>query len=312
LSHRGRPNGNHSKDDSLVSFAGILQKRLKKAVIFSKKIGFLKNIKTSKYRIFLLENLRFWPGEDRNDPKFARKLAILGDFYVNEAFPASHRNSASISAITRFLPSYMGLRFEEEIKQLRRALTGYKKPLTLILGGAKISDKIGVIKYFWHKADNILLAGGPANTFLAASGLPVGDSLVNGDAKVFIKPYLNSPKIKLPIDLKIHTKSIMDIGPKTLTEYSKIIRKSRTIIWNGPAGFFEKKEFSNGTKGIWQAILRNKKARIVVGGGETVASLSLIHNSQFMIPRNLFLSTGGGAMLEYLSGKKLPGITALK
>lgn len=312
LSHRGRPR-RFDRRLTLRPFAPLLQKKLGQEVVFVPNFNSLKTINYKlKTRIFLLENLRFWPGEEKNDPAFARKLAALGDFYVNDAFAVSHRKNASIVAITKYLPSYSGLRLKEEVGKLGGLLKYTTRPFTVIIGGAKISDKIGVIENFWRKADYFLFGGGPANTFFAAKGLPVGDSLADKNAKFLISNYLNSEKIILPVDVKIHNRQILDIGESTIRSNSAIIRKSRTIIWNGPMGLFEKKGFEKGTVGIWKAILANRKARIVVGGGETVASLRLLGTRRLGVRENIFISTGGGAMLEYLSGKKLPGLEVLK
>ena len=321
LSHLGRPAriatqsvaGGPNQKFTLHPFVKILSNKLEKDVKFislSNDFEKIKRVvKTSKNQVFLLENLRFWPGEVQNDPKFARKLAILGDFCVNEAFPVSHRKNASISAITRFLPSYLGLRFEEEIDNLSPFLKVQKRPFALILGGVKVGDKLGVINYFLEKADYFLLGGGPANTFLRAMGLPVGNSLIDKNYESRIKKYLNSKKFLLPLDTKIKNREILDIGERTVEEYGKIIKKSRVIIWAGPMGYYQKKGFENGTKGIWKAVLANRKAQIAVGGGETIASLKLLGNRKLAFRnKNVFLSTGGGAMLEFLSGKKFPGI----
>jgi len=320
LSHRGRPKFKISKSEFLLSkqermdfsleiFSKILGSKLQKKVKF---IPFTNNfdeisltIKTSKNQVFLLENMRFWPGEGENNSEFARKLAILGNFYVNEAFGTSHRGNASISAITRFLPSYAGLHLEQEIKHLDAVMRGNKRPFTIILGGAKIEEKLGVVKYFWNKADYFL----------------IGSSIINQKSKIKNQKYLHSPKIIFPIDAKAGR----DIEPETIKKYSEIIKKSKTIIWNGPMGEFEKKKFAEGTKGIWRAILANKKAKVLIGGGETVASfktlgfrrlgvrsnIMLKPNAYSLLPKNIFLSTGGGAMLDYLSDRKLPGIAAL-
>jgi phosphoglycerate kinase len=180
------------------------------------------------------------------------------------------------------------------------------------VGGAKVSDKLGVVRYFWKRADDFLIGGSPANTFLEAEGMDVGDSLVDTDAVPMILPYLNAKKIHLPEDVKYRSTKILDIGPKTVKAYAEMISRSKTIVWNGPMGWFERKGFGNGTRGIWKAILGNKKAHIVVGGGETVTSLRALYPKRCLPGSNIFLSTGGGAMLDYLSGKKLPGIEALK
>jgi 3-phosphoglycerate kinase len=338
LSHRGRPVLQKEKNltFSLSPFAPIIAKRAGVPVDFIAAYrvgGFRKTVQRSTARLVLLGNLRFFNGEETNDPSFARELAKLGDFYVNDAFTVSHRKNASVVAITKFLPSYAGLLLEKEIKNLDRVMKSHRhchRPFTVIIGGAKVSDKIGVIKNFWNKADYFLLGGGPANTFFAAQGLPIGDSLVDrsmlgsptrgstSQILKLIRKEVEPRKIVLPLDVKIKNRQILDIGEQTVKNYSEIIKKSKTIIWNGPMGLFEKKGFGKGTLGIWKTILANRKACIVVGGGETVASLQLItHNLQSITKRlsvkghKLFVSTGGGAMLEYLSGKKLPGLEAL-
>jgi len=310
LSHRGRPQ-KIDKKLSLKPFSLIISNELKEKVEFFPTFQFRKNkekIIKSKNRVFLFENLRFLKGEEKNDEKLAKQLAELGDFYVNDAFAVSHRKNSSIVAITKYLPAYFGLLMEKEIKNLNRVIKYYHHPFVIIIGGAKISDKIGVIKNFWHKADYFIFGGGPANTFLAANGVPIGESLIDKSQILNLKSIKNlfKQKIVLPVDVKIKNKKILDIGEKTVKTYSAIIKDSKTVIWNGPMGFFEKKGFEKGTLGIWKAILKNKKAYIVVGGGETIASLKLLKNSR--VPGNVFLSTGGSAMLEYLSGKKLPGI----
>jgi len=338
FSHRGRPLKNLSFKDflaqkenkknlkidkhlSLRSFCRPISDEVKLPVYFFKISEFIK-INESKNKfinekepfIFLLENLRFFKEEEKNDINFAKFLAQLGDFYINDAFALSHRKNASIVAIVNYLPAYFGPLFEKEINSLNLVMKKFSHPFTIIIGGAKIKDKIGIINYFLKKADYFLLGGGPANTFLKAKGLKVGKSLVDNEALNNLKKYLNNKKIICPFDFKVKSSRILDIGPKTLLEYDKIIQKSKTIIWNGPMGFFEKKGYEVGTFGIWKSILKNKKAKIiVVGGGETLASFE---NFKFQIPnikfsKNIFISTGGGAMLEYLSGKKLPGIEAI-
>lgn len=322
LSHWGRPGG-PNKDFSLEPFSKILSHYLGGKVIFFPKFNFSKikkEINKSKPgSIFLLENLRFLPGEEKNSKKLGKELSLLGNFYVNDAFAVSHRKNASVSAITDFLPSFVGFLLEKEIKNLNKVMKNPRGPISLIIGGAKISDKLGVVDNFFpssrRKVVCFLLGGGPANTFFAARSLPIGDSLVDKDQITILKKkeYFRSDNITLPIDVRVRQRQILDIGPKTAEEYSKVINSSRTIIWSGPVGNFEKNGFEEGTKSIWKAILSNKKAHIVVGGGETISSLNLVSNGYKIASqnKNLFLSTGGGAMLTYLSGKKLPGIEAL-
>ena len=328
LSHRGRPNPvreiSHfkfqiSKRDgklSLQTFARILSGKLGTKVKFVPHFDFGKiemQIEEARPKsIFLLENLRFIAGEEQDDSRFAAQLAALGDVFVNDAFAVSHRAHASVRAITKYIPSYAGLLMEKEVRNFDRITDNYRHPMSIIIGGAKISDKIGIIQHFLGKADYFLLGGGPANTFFEAQGLPIGDSLVDMKSTAFAKQCLRSKKIILPIDAERQNGKILDIGPKTVEQFAAVIKNSRTIIWNGPMGLFEKRGFEEGTRGVWNAVLMNKKAHTVVGGGETVSSISLIPGSKSLISKNVFLSTGGGAMLEYLSGKKLPGIEALQ
>lgn len=286
LSHRGR----RPKLLSLKPFAKIISRLLKKPVRF-------------------LENLRFSAGEEKNDKKFAKRLAALGDIYINDAFAVSHRQNASVVAITKFLPSYAGLLLEKEIKNLGSAMKNFRKPLIVVLGGVKVSDKIGLIKYFFKKADYFLIGGAMANTFFAAFDLPIGDSVFEKKMIFSAKKLLKSSKIILPVDAKIENRKILDIGPETIKKYGEIIKKAKTIIWNGPIGYFENSKFARGTEEIVKIILKNKKAKIVIGGGETTSLLKL---KNLKLKNNTFVSTGGGAMLEYLAGKKLPGLEALK
>ena len=320
LSHLGRPKHGErvaSKNLSLKFAADFLEQELKNKVNFINHFDFYKiseeRKSCSKCDIFLLENLRLIDGEDGNDEKLARKLASLGDFYVNDAFSVSHRKNSSVVAITKFLPSYVGLLMESEIKYLSAAMHNPKKPLVIILGGAKISDKLGLIKNFLNKADYFLVGGGIANTFMAAQDLPIGDSLYEKDMLPSAKKFLKSGKIILPSDVIIDERKILDIGLKTIKKYSDLIEKAKMIIWNGPVGYFEDERFSNGSRAIAKAVL-NSRARSIIGGGET----TLLFKPKTNPPdggqkpkTNLFLSTGGGAMLEFLGGEKLPGITAL-
>ncbi len=313
LSHRGRSatrNKRQSTRDrkrlSLRPFARVSCMKLGKKVEFLADLNFLKikdRIEKSKPgSVFLLENLRFLPGEEKNNPGLAMQLSLLGDFFVNDAFAVSHRKNASVVAITKFLPSYGGLLMEKEIKNLGGIINYTTHPFVIILGGAKLKEKIYGLHKLIRRADAVLLGSNAFNE----SGIP------------------KSPKIVWPEDAMSHDKFIWDIGPFTIREYTSVIAKARSVIWNGPPGFFEKKGFEKGTIGIWKAILksanRRKEARIIIGGGETVASLQLLTNNKKLITTSkllvkshkLFVSTGGGAMLEFLSGKKLPGIEALK
>ena len=254
-----------------------------------------------------MENLRFFPEEQINSRSFAKKLADLGDYYVNDAFAVSHRANASIAAIASFIKSFAGLQLEKEIKNLNGLLKKAEKPVILILGGGKPTDKIGFLKAFFLKADYFLLGGGIANTFLAAQKLPIGNSLRDHNKKTlaFINR-INRRKIIQPVDYVINNKQILDIGPKTIDLYSRYIKIGRTIVWNGPLGLIETARFAKGTKAITEKISQHK-AFSIVGGGETADFIIKLK----MDKKIGFLSTGGGAMLEYLSGKPMPGLEAL-
>jgi len=314
-----------SKNFTLKPFTKILSSLLKKPVHFidfDKKVNFIKIEDAQKIRasvngsIFLLENLRLLKGEKENSTALAKKLASLGDLYINDAFSVSHRKNASVVAITKFLPSYAGLCLENEIKNLSKAMRNPKKPLIIILGGAKISDKIGVIKNFSRRADKFLIGGAVANTFFAAKKIPIGSSLYEKEMVPLAKRLLRSSKVILPIDWLSEKGKILDIGPETSRNYAEFIKNAKTIIWNGPMGYFEDEKFKKGSEVVLEAIVKSH-AFSIIGGGETISSISNPPAGragfQFPIPKkNIFLSTGGGAMLEYLSGKKLPGIKALK
>jgi phosphoglycerate kinase len=315
LSHRGRPKATEGKL-SLKVFTSILSKKIGRQVEFFPDFDFSaigKKIGDSKGRVFLLENLRFLSGEDKNDTKLAKDLVRIGDFYVNDAFAFSHRPAASVVALAGLLPAYGGLLLEQEIKNLNRVMTVKKHPFVIVLGGAKISDKIGIVDYFRDKADKFLLAGGPANTFFAVEKLPIGSSLIDEKAFGFVRQLDDFRKIVLPVDVKFSGDKILDIGQETIAEWRDILGGASTVIWNGPAGLFEKKGFEQGTRAIAEAVFKNRKATVVIGGGETTAALNqLLLKKGRKVPKNVFVSTGGGAMLDYLSGKKLPGIEALK
>lgn len=315
LSHRGRPEKyqvsgiKYRKKLSLKPVAVILEKLLNQKIKFisaticssKQKEHFL----NSKDRIFLLENLRFSSGEEKNEKKFAKQLASLGDIYINDAFAVSHRANASVEAITKFLPSYAGLLLEKEIKNLDKVMDNPGRPLVLILGGAKISDKIGLIENFKNKVDYILVGGGIANNFLKAQNLPIGDSIYEKKKIKYAKGLLKNKKIILPADYLVENRKILDVGSETTKIYSQIIKKSKTIIWNGPLGYIEDKKFRKSSETIADTIMISQ-AFAVIGGGETAALFMAKR-----LPGNIFISTGGGAMLEYLAGKNLPGIKAL-
>lgn len=312
LSHRGRPDG-VDKKFSLRRNAATLSGLLNRKVIFLEKFNFPANQKkiaaSPRASIFLLENLRFDPGEEKNDPKFARKLASLGDFYVNDAFAVSHRANASVVAITKFLPSYAGLELGREIVSLSRAMKNPKHPLVFIAGGAKAADKLEVLKYFRGKADWFLLGGGPANTILALRGMDVKKSVRDTDSKdvAAMKRFSDGKNVIIPNDFVWHGDLIWDIGPKTVAKFNEKIMKARTIVWSGPLGLIERPAYAKGSVAVARAVARNRRAFSLTGGGETIMFLK-----KYGLDKKFsFISTGGGAMLDFLAGKKLPGIAAL-
>jgi 3-phosphoglycerate kinase len=313
LSHRGRPR-NKEKELSLRKFAPTLAKTIRKKVKFIPHFKFdeiKEHIKNSPNgTVFLLENLRYLPGEEKNSRRLAKNLASLGGQYINNDFATSHRKHASIVAITRFIPSKLGQVPKDEIRALIRVTKKTKKPFILIVGGAKAEDKLSVVKNLLKKTDRVLLGGRCANTFLKARGVNVERSkCAEGIAKE-IKRLAKKRKILTPHDWVSERGCIMDIGPKTARDYSQIIKSARTIVWGGPMGVFEKKRFAKGNEKIARAILKNKRAHTVIGGIETVSSLpkGAVNSKR----GNLFISTGGGAMLYFLAGKKMPGLDALK
>lgn len=292
LSHRGRPRVRDEKL-SLRGFQPFLEKEIKEKIIFLKDIP--KKLPAGK--IFLLENLRFWPEEENNDLNFAKKLATLGDFYVNDAFAVCHRKNASVTQLPKLLPSYAGLLLEKEIKTLSSVMKSSKKPLVLIFGGAKLKDKIGAIKNLLPEANELLL----------------GSSILQKVNIQYFTLLRRNKKTVMPVDWLGEKNLAFDIGPLTAEHYRQIIKKAGTIIWNGPLGKFEDRRFAGGSMTVAKEIVKSL-AFSIIGGGETTALfLSAIPNYKLLISKNrLFLSTGGGAMLEFLSGKKLPGIIALK
>ena len=280
----------------------------------------------------MLEYIRFYAEEEENDNIFAKHLASLGVLYVNDAFSCSHRSHASIVEISKYLPSFSGLQLDSEINALTRITSEITKPISCIIGGSKISTKINVIKNLIPKLDNIIIVGGMANNFIEYFGHNIGKSIKEKNCDLIIKEIISlSKKEKCKIfypedvivskDLNGSSKKkelneiltdemILDIGPRTIDKITKIIDISKTILWNGPAGYFENPIFANGSIQIAKKIIENNKSNkifSVVGGGDTVSLLSNIN----VVDSFDFVSTAGGAFLEYLEGKKLPGITAL-
>ncbi len=336
LSHIGRPKGKIVKGMSLEPISKKLSSLIDKKIIFNNKkideieISEINNIKNSS--IMMLENIRFNKEEEINDERFSKEISNLGDIYVNDAFSVSHRSHASIEGITKFIPSYYGFQITEEINALKKITSEIKKPITLIIGGSKISTKIKIINNLIKKFDNVIIVGGMANTLLKHTGKKIGKSICENNCGDLIKEILaNSKKynckITYPEDVVV-SKSIesfgknkdindinendiiLDIGKKTITAIKEIIDETNTVLWNGPAGYFENPNFQEGTKQILEIISKrtdNKKIFSVAGGGETVAAINKFNK----INSFTFVSTAGGAFLEYLEGKTLPGIKAL-
>ncbi|MDP2695980.1 MAG: phosphoglycerate kinase [bacterium] len=286
ISHRGRP----ARREPALSLKFCLNFFEKQA---GRKIKFFKDIPAvlPVGQLFVLENLRFWPGEQKGDIKFAQKLAKLGDLYVNDAFGTVHRADASVVKLPKLLPAYAGLLLEKEIKVLKSVMRSPRKPLVLIFGGAKVKDKLPVIKKLLPKATTVLL----------------GSSAINNR-----KSIPKSKKIWWPLDWLTDNGQPLDIGPLTVAAYRSVIKKAKTIIWNGPVGYFENKRFAVGSVAIANAVVAGKAMTIIGGGETTMLVQGVASNNKLASKKNLFLSTGGGAMLEFLSGKELPGIKALK
>ena len=336
LSHVGRPKGKVVNELSLKPICEDLINKLNVNIkLVSKNIKEIKSIdlfNAGDEKIVMLENLRFYKEEEKNDSVFAKHLASLADIYVNDAFSCSHRVHASIFEITKFISSYAGLQLGLEINALSKITSEIKKPITCIIGGSKISTKINIIKNLIPKFDNIIIVGGMANNILKFKGHNIGKSIQENDCDKIIKEIFSlaekeNCKIIYPEDVtvgkdlnglpeikKINNISedelILDIGPESIKNIINIIEKSNTILWNGPAGYFENPSFAKGSLEIMKKIIEKNKASTiysVVGGGDTVALL----NSVGMANSFDFVSTAGGAFLEYLEGKELPGIRAL-
>ena len=336
LSHVGRPKGKIVNELSLKPICEDLKNKLDENIKLVtknlKKIDSKELFKNQDEKIVMLENLRFNQEEEENNNEFAKHLASLADIYVNDAFSCSHRAHASIFEITKFLPSYAGLQLNLEIDALTKITSEIKKPVTCIIGGSKISTKINIIKNLIPKFDNIVIVGGMANNILKYKGHNIGKSIQevncdqiieeifslskNKNCKIIYpedvtvgKDLNGSPKIK-EVNKVSEDELILDIGPKTIQTINVLIEKSKTILWNGPAGYFENPNFAKGSLEIAKKIIEKNNANTiysVAGGGDTVALL----NGIGVINDFNFVSTAGGAFLEYLEGKKLPGISAL-
>ena len=275
---------------------------------FIKSISDIANHFASMNPVILLDNIRQNPGEEKNDEEFAKQLSSGFNLYINNAFAVCHRNHASVSAITKVLPSYAGLLVEEEIKQLGAVLDAPAEGKVIIIGGAKGESKIPVIKNLIGKAEKILLGGVVANDVLKEKGQDMGSSVVDADAKELLAGLdLNDPRLVLPTDFIIFDNKILDIGDATMKNYIDIIGKAKMIIWNGPMGLFENKAFARGTEVVAEAIA-SSSARTIIGGGDSIAAVSPLG----LLDKFSFISTGGGAMLAFLAGQPIPALEALK
>lgn len=329
MAHMGRPDGKAVEDLRLDPVAIRLSRLLKRHIYKSDKIygkGVDDHIDGMKDGdILMLENIRFDKREEKGDKKFAGILAKMGDVYVNDAFAVDHREQASVSTIQNYLPSFAGLLLEQEVLNLSKVMTNPKKPMVTIIGGAKISTKIRIIKNFLPVSRNILLGGALANTVLMVNGVSVGKSLVEEEMINEVKKLkLTDNKIVVPVDgyMAKSFKSergrldaladvrkdevILDIGPDTIRLYAQIIKSAKTIVWNGPMGLMETPYFARGTSALVK-ILARSRAEKIVGGGETVQMI----RKMGLEKKFNFISTGGGAMLEFLEGKELPGLKKL-
>ena len=332
LSHLGRPKGRRMPEYSLEPVATRLQELLERPVTFVPDcIGPEVEARAREAKpgdVFLLENVRFYPGETKNDPDFARALAAPAELFVNDAFGTAHRAHASTVGVARYLPAVAGFLLEQEVTLLTQALEAPKRPLAALLGGAKISDKIRLIENLARRSDVLLIGGGMANTFLAAQGMTMGDSLVETQALEEARRLLEAygQQILLPQDLllardltpqaetRVHPVpepipsgwKAVDIGPKTIETFGRRLREARTVIWNGPMGVFEIESFARGTFALaW--VLADAPAAVYVGGGDTAAAV----DRAGVADRMTHVSTGGGATLHLLAGDPLPAVEAL-
>lgn len=333
-SHMGKPKGKFDKKLSLVPVAVYLSKVLKKDVKLTKDIVGSDAIETANSlnpgELCLLEDLRFEPGEEENNDEFSQKLASLAQLYVNDAFGTCHRAHASTVGVTRYLPSTCGFLIEKEINAINKIVDNPRRPLIAILGGAKVSDKINVIDYLLEKVDTIIIGGGMSYTFMNALGYAVGNSICESDKISFAKDMMakakeNDVRFVLPLDVEAADRYNsdashktmdadkipegwmgLDIGPKTIKLFSEIISDAGTVIWNGPMGVFEWKNYEKGTFEIAKA-LSMSNAISIVGGGDSAAAIEKFGFSDKMT----HISTGGGAFLKFLEGKELPGLEAI-
>ncbi|NMC29956.1 MAG: phosphoglycerate kinase [Pelolinea sp.] len=331
-SHLGRPKDCVDPQYSMKPVAAYLAKLIPQKVNFAEDcVGPVAKAAADALKggeVLVLENTRFHAGETKNDPEMAKQLASLADIFVNDAFGSAHRAHASTAGVADYLPAVAGFLMEKEIQYLGQAIDDPKRPFVAILGGAKVSDKIGVIRNLLKKADDVLIGGGMANTFFKAQGYPVADSLVEDEvldvAHELVKE--GGQKLHLPVDVVIADKfedgaakkvvptgpvpdgwRILDIGPDTVAQYAKVIANAKTVVWNGPMGVFEFPNFAKGTFEIARAVA-DSSAISVIGGGDSVAAV----NQTGLEGKITHISTGGGASLEMLEGLELPGLAVLQ
>ncbi|KIL38843.1 phosphoglycerate kinase [Gordoniibacillus kamchatkensis] len=333
-SHLGRPKGEFVDELRLTPVAARLSELLGKPVAKADEaVGDAVKAKVNALQngdVLLLENVRFYPGEEKNDPALAKQFAELADVYVNDAFGAAHRAHASTEGIAHFLPAVSGLLMEKELDVLGKALNNPERPFTAIVGGAKVKDKIAVIDNLLNIADNVIIGGGLSYTFLKAQGYEIGKSLVDNEKLDLALGFINKAKERgvnflLPVDVVVADKfgadantevvgidaipadwEGIDIGPKTRELYAKTIKESKLVVWNGPMGVFEIEPFSHGTRAVAEACAATQ-AYTVIGGGDSAAAVEKFH----MADKMDHISTGGGASLEFMEGKALPGVVAL-
>lgn len=331
-SHLGRPKGRDAKF-SLAPVASHLGELLGRPVAFAGDVvgeAVMQKAQALKPGdVLVLENTRFYPEEEKNDAAFAQKLAALADIYVNDAFGSAHRAHASTEGVAHYLPAVAGFLMEKELNYLGSALANPTHPFVAILGGAKVSDKLGVIENLLGKVDRLLIGGGMANTFFKAQGLEVGDSLVENDKLDMARMLLDkgAGKVVLPVDTVIADKfdnsantrivasnnvpagwRILDIGPRTIETFANILASAKTVVWNGPLGVFEMPNFARGTLEIARRLASLSGVTSIIGGGDSAAAVE----QAGVADKITHISTGGGASLEFLEGKELPGVTALR
>jgi phosphoglycerate kinase len=334
-SHLGRPKGQVVEELRLTPVAKRLSELLGTEVKKTDEAyGEAVQAEVAKLNdgdVLLLENVRFYPGEEKNDPELAKSFAELADVYVNDAFGAAHRAHASTEGIAHHLPAVSGLLMEKELDVLGKALSNPERPFTAIIGGAKVKDKIGVIDNLLEKVDNLIIGGGLAYTFVKAQGHEVGKSLLEEDKIELAKEFMKKAEEKgvkffMPVDVIVaddfsedaNTKVVpieeipadweaLDIGPKTSELYAKVIEDSKLVIWNGPMGVFELNKFAGGTRAVAESLAEANDTYSVIGGGDSAAAVEKFH----LADRMSHISTGGGASLEFMEGKELPGVVAL-